>query len=203
MHGELKIWHGIFSRWRACHAELHGETLSLYEEHVATPLYSLEVNNASVTPVVDDPLKFIIRSGDTVLHLRAESTTERVLWMRALLKGREEAIDRSIKSMELHNRTNSNGWSSSVAAVRQLLDEINRYRHELSDQVKALLPLLNRDGSETGAKIVQAADDLNRTLIELARIVEQPPTVISAPSIATARSNDTSPIKSLTALHYE
>jgi len=95
----------MLSRWKACSAELHGETLSLYEEHISTPMTSLDVNGASIFPVVDDPLRFTIRSGDVVLNLRAESTMDRVRWVRALLKNREDALEKSIKSAEQHNGT--------------------------------------------------------------------------------------------------
>lgn len=88
-----------------------------------------------MVPVLDDPLRIMIRSGTTVVNLRASTPEDRIKWARHLLQGKQNGIEMEIRKAE----GTSNTEKSELDAVTI---EIWKAQSELSDLVVGLLPRL-------------------------------------------------------------
>jgi hypothetical protein len=121
-----------------------------------------------VVPVLDDPLRIMIRSGTTVVNLRASTPEDRIKWARHLLQGKQNGIEMEIRKAE----GTSNTEKSELDAVTI---EIWKAQSELSDLVVGLLPRLRAlpEGAETANRIIKVSGDLKRSVAEAIKIVQR------------------------------
>ncbi len=127
IQGDVWVWQGIFTRWKRCNAVAREGKL-VVNDRDGVQLYMFDIIMTTIIPIIDDPLRILLRSGKTIVNLRVSSPEERIKWVRALSK--------------IHNLATLRKEEPDAHLLDKLTSDIWKGQSELSDLVIELLPKL-------------------------------------------------------------
>lgn len=100
----------------------------------------------------------MIRSGTNVINLRVGSSPDRIKWARALLVGKQIAIDHDIRKVD--------GGLPEKSDINSIAQDIRKGQAELAELIQELLPRLRAlpEGADIAGRIIRVSADLNRNV---------------------------------------
>lgn len=123
MEGYLKKWTNIFQRWQSRFFVLNDHVLLYCDQQGGQIKGQIHLRVASISLMPEDPLRIIIFTGTTEIHLRASTIAEKINWVNALRNSQEQCLTQKNYRNELQGRgkkiyeTLTDIWVTSAACT--------------------------------------------------------------------------------------
>lgn len=92
MEGYLRKWINIVSGWKQRYFIIHDGLLTYCEHKGSETEGVIYLKIASIQAIPEDPLRIVINSGTSEVHIRTSSMAEKIKWFNALKEGQELAL---------------------------------------------------------------------------------------------------------------
>lgn len=129
MEGILSVWTNVLVGWKPKYFILHDCALIFCDHKGGQKKGSIHLKIATISSTPDDPLRIIINTGTSEMHLKAGSLQEKISWTNALKDAHEEA-----KQKDLRKKQDSLTNGSSLATKSRMLADTksNMFNDRLS-----------------------------------------------------------------------
>ncbi|CAD8078752.1 unnamed protein product [Paramecium sonneborni] len=157
MEGYLKKWTNLFSRWQDRYFILN-EDILLYCDSQGGPIKGqVHLKVAALILVPEDPLRIIINTGTTEIHLRANNINEKIDWINALKSAQDRCLSRQneIKFEQKIQELLTDVWQTGAIFDETLSMLIPKL--EKNSQIKEMADRLESIGKNLKTKITLCA----------------------------------------------
>ncbi len=123
LEGYLRKWVGLMYGWKPRYFILHNGLLTFCDKKGGKRKGTIFLKIATISTIVEDPLRIVIHTGTHEIQLRAETIPEMQKWYTSLTKAQEESIDKDFdtaypeKHIETVKRTLSPESKSMIKDV--------------------------------------------------------------------------------------
>ncbi len=90
LEGYLRKWVNIMYGWKPRYFILHEGLLTFCDKKGGKKKGTIYVRIANISTIAEDPLRIIINTGTSEIHVRAETVDEMKQWLDALNKAKQE-----------------------------------------------------------------------------------------------------------------
>jgi len=94
LEGYLRKWVNIMYGWKPRYFILHEGLLTFCDKKGGKKKGTIYLRIAEISTIAEDPLRIIINTGTSEIHIRAENVEEMKQWLDALNKAKQEDLQR-------------------------------------------------------------------------------------------------------------
>lgn len=111
LEGYLRKWVNLMYGWKPRYFILHDGLLTFCDKKGGKIKGTIFLKIATISTIVEDPLRIVIHTGTNEIHIRAETVDEMKKWFKALTNSQQETINKEDlsaypeKSIETVERT--------------------------------------------------------------------------------------------------
>jgi len=92
LEGYLRKWVNLMYGWKPRYFILHDGLLTFCDKKGGKKKGTIFLKIATISTIVEDPLRIVIHTGTNEIHLRAETVDEMKKWLNALNKAQQETM---------------------------------------------------------------------------------------------------------------
>lgn len=92
LEGYLRKWVNLMYGWKPRYFILHDGLLTFCDKKGGKMKGNIFLKIATISTIVEDPLRIVIHTGTNEIHLRTDTVEEQKKWLKALNEAQQETI---------------------------------------------------------------------------------------------------------------
>jgi PH domain. len=92
MEGYLKKWVNVVSGWKSRYFVLHDGILTYCDKKGEPIKGNISLKVANIISIPEDPLRIVLETGTSEIHIRTSTMSEKIKWFSALKDAQEKAL---------------------------------------------------------------------------------------------------------------